>query len=138
MTTFVIDASVAVRWLFELPHHMEARSLLTWKHQLVAPDLLVSEVGNVLAKLVRGKALDRQAGRDAFDDFFRAPVRLVPAGQVAPRAFDLATEYRQSLYDCLYLALAEREQGRFATADARFAHAMGATRHSALLCLLGG
>lgn len=137
MTTFVVDASVAVRWLVEMPGHEQARSLLTWQHHLIAPDLLVAEVGNVLAKLVRGKALSRKEGREALDDFFRAPVRLLPGADVAARAMDLAMECGQGFYDCLYLALAERERGAFVTADQRFVNAMAATRHAGLLQPLG-
>jgi predicted nucleic acid-binding protein len=37
--------------------------------------------------------------------------RLVPAIELARRATEKAIEYRHSIYDCFYLALAEREGG---------------------------
>jgi predicted nucleic acid-binding protein len=134
---FVVDASVAVRWLVQLPHHGEARALLAHQHRLIAPELIIAEVGSALTKLVRAKALSQAEGEGAFDDFFRAPVRLSPAGAMAPRAMKLALDHGQRFYDCLYLAMAETEGGLFATADARFCNAMRDTPHGKHMHFIG-
>ncbi len=34
-----------------------------------------------------------------------------------PRAIDISSQYRQGAYDCLYVALAERENCELVTAD---------------------
>jgi len=127
MSILVVDASVAVRWLVQLPHSEEARALLSQRYRLVAPDLLHAEVGSALTKLVRAKVLSQAEGIEAFEDFFRAPVRVSPAHPMAHRALKLALKHGQSFYDCLYLAMAEIEAGLFATADGRFWGAMRET-----------
>lgn len=137
MSLVVVDASVAVRWLVQLPHHEEARALLGAGNRLLAPEFLPAEVGSALTKMVRAKALTLAEGLEAYQDFFRAPVRMLPVQAVAERAMKLALKHGQSLYDCLYLALAESEQGQFATADARFWKAIKATVHGRRVRLIG-
>ena len=138
MSLIVVDASVAVRWLVELPHSGAARALLTPRHRLVAPTFLPAEVGSALLKMVRAKVLSRTEGEDAFEDFFRAPVRLLPIQHAAAEAMKAALQSGLSFYDCLYLTLAEVEQGFFATADVRFWNAMKATPHARHIQLIGG
>ncbi|MDZ4686016.1 MAG: type II toxin-antitoxin system VapC family toxin [Planctomycetaceae bacterium] len=41
------------------------------------------------------------------------------------RAFDLASQFRIGVYDCLYFALAEREQCELVTADQRLVSSLG-------------
>lgn len=127
MSTCIVDASVAVRWLVSLPGHEQARALLTSGHRLAAPELLAAEVGSALAKLVRGNVLTREEGTEALQDFFRAPVRMLPIRPAAGQAWQMAQDHAQSFYDCLYLAMAVMADGLFATADARFWNAMKST-----------
>jgi predicted nucleic acid-binding protein len=42
---------------------------------------------------------------------------LIPSLPLIPRALDLSSQFQQSAYDCLYVALAEREQCPLVTAD---------------------
>jgi predicted nucleic acid-binding protein len=137
LNLIVVDASVAVRWLVQLPGHGEARALFGHQNRLLAPEFLPAEVGSALTKLVRAKALTRKEGLEAFDDFFRAPVRLSPVQQDSRQAMAMALRFGQSCYDCLYLALAEREGGTFATADGRFWKAMRGTTFERHLMLIG-
>lgn len=64
-------------------------------------------------------------------------MRLLPAGPVVHEAFALALRHGQSLHGCLCLAMAERERGRFATADARFWRAMLGTPKAGLIHFIG-
>ena len=55
----VVDASVAVKWLVEEEHSDEADRLLDGNHELFAPRLMASEVGNALWRKVRMGELER-------------------------------------------------------------------------------
>ncbi|MGH7140892.1 MAG: type II toxin-antitoxin system VapC family toxin, partial [Pirellulales bacterium] len=44
---------------------------------------------------------------------------LRPFSSLLPRALDISSQQRIGVYDCLYVALAEREQCRVVTADQR-------------------
>ena len=137
MSTFVVDASVALRWVVELPFAAEARSFLSFQNRLLAPDFLHAEVGSAITKLVRVGAISAADGVEAFDDFFRAPVRLCPARPLAQAALETALKHGRSFYDCLYLVLAEREGGVFVTADGVFWKAMKATPHARIIHFIG-
>ena len=49
----VVDASVAVKWLVEEEDSEAADRLLEQRHELFAPRLMASEVGNALWRKVR-------------------------------------------------------------------------------------
>ena len=53
---YVIDASVAVKWYLAEVHQPEAIIVLDSDEILMAPDLLLSEVGNIIWKKVRIKS----------------------------------------------------------------------------------
>ncbi len=45
--------------------------------------------------------------------------RIVPTEELAGAALRFAIDLRHPIYDCFYLALAEREEATLVTADAR-------------------
>ena len=63
MSRYVVDASVAVKWLVPEIHTQEAEQLLDPTHVLLAPDLLYAEVGNALWKRVRRRELRAEEAR---------------------------------------------------------------------------
>ena len=52
---------------------------------------------------------------------------LFPAHRLTPRAIQIATQARIGVYDCLYVALAEREGCALVTADARLLNSLQPT-----------
>jgi predicted nucleic acid-binding protein len=48
VTPLMVDASIVVKWLLPEPHSIPARRVLTERNDLLAPDLLWAELGNVL------------------------------------------------------------------------------------------
>ena len=52
------------------------------------------------------------------------PIRSYPSLNYREEAFHLAIETKRSIYDCLYLALAEALDGRMVTADGKFFQAL--------------
>ncbi|MCJ8283045.1 MAG: type II toxin-antitoxin system VapC family toxin [Rivularia sp. ALOHA_DT_140] len=53
MSSYVVDASVAIKWFLPQVYADNARLLLTNNHNLLVPDLIFPEVGNILWKEVR-------------------------------------------------------------------------------------
>lgn len=116
MTGYVVDASVAVRWVEEERWSPEAVKVLGADVARIAPGLLFAEASNALwAKHRRGE-IARGILRDTIQLLRAAPV-AVPRGmrELAPAA-DLA----HPVYDCSYLALALEERFPVVTADTRF------------------
>ena len=51
---------------------------------------------------------------------FRQITRFVPVRELLPAALAISVELRHAVYDCLYLALAEREGAALVTDDQAF------------------
>jgi predicted nucleic acid-binding protein len=112
----VVDSSVAVQWVVPEDHSAISDTVLL-HGELIAPDLLLIEVANVLRKkLADGSIKPEHAQRGL--TFISRQVDLVPSSSsLVVEAFDLANEIQYPVYDCLYLVLARRNEARLATHD---------------------
>ncbi len=119
----VVDASVAVKWLFAEDGTVEARQLLAHGIVLHAPDFILIEAANVIWKKARRReAADAQPyllELDRLGDF----VALTPAAELVFHAAAIAMRIDHPVYDCLYLACAEVEEAPLVTADRRLCDA---------------
>lgn len=117
MSTLVIDASVAIKWVVEEAGTREALALR--RHRLTAPDLLVAECANILWKKVRRRELSAQEATLAARLLERADIDLAPTRRLLEPATRLAVALDHPAYDCLYLVLAEASGCDVVTADER-------------------
>lgn len=120
MSAVVIDASIAVKWFLPEPHTEAAHRLLVGRRKLLAPDLIWAEVGNVLWKRCRRAEITREVAQSILRDFKRFPIETFAVKPLLEPAWELATQYRTSVYDGLYLALAVGWDCKLATADRSF------------------
>jgi predicted nucleic acid-binding protein len=119
VTHFVVDASVAVKWLVPEVHSCAARALLRRESVLLAPDLIRAEVGNVLWKRWRRRELDAAEVDAALADFRRFPLEVHSAELLLESAWTIARETGLTVYDSLYVALAVAQTASLVTADRR-------------------
>jgi predicted nucleic acid-binding protein len=113
--TFVIDASVAIKWVVDEQGTTEALSLR--RHRLLAPDLLVAECANILWTKVRRRELSQDEAMLAARLLARADIEFEPMRPLLEAATRLAIALDHPAYDCAYLALAETRGCDFVTAD---------------------
>lgn len=133
---WVVDASVAVKWIIADEHEDAAEQLLADGIERAAPELMLVEVANVLRnRLARGQIGLEQA-RTGFDFVRMAVPRLVPDRDLVARALDLAAELDHPVYDLMYLACAEREKTRVMTADSRFHRRAAASPYASIVVSL--
>jgi predicted nucleic acid-binding protein len=119
MTGLVVDASVALKWLIE--EEGSDAALALQGQDLAAPAFLRLEAANVFRTLVARGDLAAQTAVDLFALLQKAPVTIVdPDDGLERRALDLALQFAHPVYDCIYLALAERMDHTLITADRRF------------------
>lgn len=119
----VVDASVVVDWVAPdrdaggPPMQLLAR-LVESEATLLAPRLLLEEVGN---SLLTGIRRGRWSGDRADESFLllrRLPITLIDDSGDVDRAWDLARRYdAHPLYDMLYVAVALRRAERLITTD---------------------
>src|SRR5260370_27807119 len=86
-------------------------------HELLASDIFPAEVCNALLKAERTKRINVGEGKTLYASIGADIPVLHPFLALMPRAGDIASRYRVALYDCLYIALAERESCEVITAD---------------------
>ncbi len=122
MKTYVIDSSVAVKWYIPEPLSDAAVHYLELYRQeqarLLAPDLIIAEMGNVLWKKVRQNELIIQDARQVGDILSNyCPLRLISSSKLMPAALEIAIPIGLTIYDSLYLALALSVEAPLITAD---------------------
>lgn len=118
----VVDASVALKWVLPEPETERALALIE-SDRLIAPDFLYLECANVLARDVRRGVLPVAAAEEALAALQGVALQVSPILDLIGPAYGLATALGQTVYDCLYLALAQAEGAVLVTADRRFAEA---------------
>jgi len=124
MTRCVIDASVVAVALLKEPGAEEARALLDSGDSLSAPDFIFTELANVVWKhACRGELSSEEADR-MLAHILHLSFEIVPSTRLLSRALELALRTRQTVYDCLYLALAQSNDAVLVTADKRLVNAL--------------
>ena len=126
--TLVVDASVAVQWVLDEPGTERALRLRS-DDGLIAPSLIAAEVANALWKAVRRGIVKRTDAMASIGSILIPFEAIIPIEELRSRALDLAVELNHPIYDCLYLALAERERCGLATADKRLLSAAKKLKH---------
>jgi predicted nucleic acid-binding protein len=116
--SLVIDASVALKWVLAEPGQAAADALLD--EDLIAPSLWLLEAANALWRRAQSGELSADEAGERLSELFNAPVTAVPIEDDLSAAAALAQRLGHPVYDCLYLALALREQTQVVTADRRF------------------
>lgn len=130
--SLVVDASVVVKWFIDEPLHERARQLLKSRESLHAPDLLISEIGNIVwKKVVRGEIKEQQAQKIT-SALRELPITLQPSIDLIDRALQMALSIKHPVYDCLYIACADMLASTFVTADERLKRAVERTALKAI------
>jgi len=127
----IVDTSIALKWVMDEDDSAKATALLSrWLVQettVLAPILLVYELTNAIYKHIRKGEIDLNDASQALDDALLGFVEFDSLGDssLSRRAIQLAHRYRlPATYDAHYLALAERENCEYWTADERLWNAV--------------
>ena len=120
----VVEASALVRLFVPdgpLPDGFEEflRGVERGMNKAIAPELLVAEMANVIVKKRKRGELRDDESVVLLSDLLSVPVRLLPHSPILSKAFELAWEHNLTVYDTLYLALAEERGAVLFTADDR-------------------
>lgn len=131
--TWVVDASVAVKWFVEEARSVAARTVLASDEALIAPDLIIPECCNTAWKKVRRGDISKEQGAAMMQALPLSFERLVPSAQIASRALELAQRLNHPAYDCFYMALAESAEAMLVTDDDRVVELAKAARRGKLV-----
>lgn len=111
--TYVLDVSAALCWVLPRPASSRAVRLRDecrrGVHTLIAPSIFPAEAASALTKAERQKLIPIGQASTLLADILTTPLVLHPYEPLLGRALDISSQSRGGLYDCLYVALAERE-----------------------------
>ena len=133
----VVDASVVVKWYVPEVDSEVAGAILRGDAELLAPELLLAEMGNLLWKKVRRGELEVDEGEAIIDEFLAsAPVDCLPHAPYLAAAYGISTRLGCTVYDALYISVALTEQATVTTADARLVERASGTGLRAAVVVL--
>lgn len=133
MSTYVLDASVAAKWMLPSKGESLHAEALTWlarhassKLVLIVPDLFWIEVANVLWRAVRYARVTKTEAPWAMAELRERGVETMSTAKLIDAAFEIAVTYQRTVYDSLYIALAKEQKTYLVTADEKLANAVAA------------
>jgi len=121
MMSLIVDASVAIRWYVPEDGWRDAEAILHEPDELLAPDLIIAQIGNAVWKRIRRGDIPSGFEAGVLERAASAFDVLVPSSELGGAALKLALSLGHPIYDCLYLALCQRENAGLVTADKRLA-----------------
>jgi len=129
-TVAVVDASVSVKWANPKESDFDkAMALLTdckdGYLRLLPPAHWGFELAQGINKAIARGNISEKDGADALDALLSLGIDIDPAPP-ARQAFQDARRFQRSVYDSLYLTLAERKGCNFWTGDRRLFNAVSA------------
>ncbi|MGD8238180.1 MAG: type II toxin-antitoxin system VapC family toxin [Armatimonadota bacterium] len=119
MSVYVVDASVAAKWFTKEEHTEAAMAVLDPGSDRHAPDFLLLEMDSVFCTWIRHGSVSAPEADDLRARLRQYPIETHPFSSVLDRAYAIANQTRQSVYDCLYVALAAQLAAQMVTADRR-------------------
>ena len=123
----MLDASAALKWVLTEPDSENADRLReafrNSVHDLIAPDVFPIEVGHALTRAERRSLIPTGSAEPHLLDILTTPPRFHASLPLLRHAMALSSQVRIGVYDCLYVALAEREGCGLVTADDRLLRA---------------
>lgn len=109
-TTYVVDASVAIKYFLTETYTPEVRVLVAQmyqgEHQLHIPEFCLLECVNVLWTNVRFRGLPQTDAEQMIVEMLALPFQIVSVTSLLPRALLIGLMHQLAIYDSMYIALA--------------------------------
>ena len=122
MNRIVLDTSVAVKWFFEEEDERHAASIAANIRgdalEAIVPEFFYVECANAFRGKIKKKICSLEEAHRAFSVLQNLPLKRHLHEDLADIALDHAAIYDISVYDALYVSLAEIYAAPLITADA--------------------
>ncbi|PSF30033.1 PIN domain nuclease [Aphanothece hegewaldii CCALA 016] len=118
--SFCLDTSVFIKYLCPDEQEESATFLVekALNTRIVLPCFAWAEVAKVLRKKVRSGLLSSDEASQLYQAFGDLPIEYIDAEDIRVRSWELALSYDLlTLYDSVFLAVAEKESAQYWTAD---------------------
>lgn len=128
---YVLDSNISLKWVLTEADSNKARRLRVefqnQIHELLAPDVFPIEVAHGLSKAERRGVIPLGDAARLLANVLSTPPQFHSYLALLKRALDIASPASIGVYDCLYVALAEREVCELLTADDRLVRTLQPT-----------
>jgi predicted nucleic acid-binding protein len=119
----VLDSNIGVKWILQEDQSDRARVVRNeysrGLHELLAPDVFTVECAHAVTRAQRQGRINVAEAKVFMADLLTTLPQLHPHQLLLPRAIEISLQVRHGVYDCLYIALAEREACELLTADTK-------------------
>jgi predicted nucleic acid-binding protein len=127
MSDYIIDASVAAKWFFPEEHSELCRNLLSADGKLIAPELIWSEVGNIIWKRFRRGEITSEEASQLANDFSQMPIETGSTHELLMPAVEIALATGITVYDAMYVSAAMKWESKLVTADEKLVTLLAGT-----------
>jgi predicted nucleic acid-binding protein len=118
----VVDTMVVAYALLGVTSHRDASAtLLERARQIVVPDVLLSELTNVIAQWIKAKHVTLELGLQVLRDAVALFTAVEPAERLCERALQLSVGHGHPAYDMMFVALSERLNAPLLSYDSKLA-----------------
>jgi predicted nucleic acid-binding protein len=131
--TFIVDASVALKWVIDEPGTGAATRL--FGQSLSAPDFIYLECANALWKLEQRREATVEQVIFKLAALRAIPLKVLATADLIERALEIGCRLKHPIYDCIYLAAAEITGCAVVTVDERLLRGVGADATLAQLAI---
>lgn len=136
-----VDASVLIKGY--IPENLSEKANKVFEHVvegkllLIAPDLILPEVGNILWKKHRLKELTEIEVNEILKEILLFPLKIESSKSLITFALELAIIYDITVYDSLYFSLALLYNTKLITADERLVDKLKVSEYRKYIKWLG-
>ena len=121
MSDIVVDSSVIAKWILPEGDSIQARRLIlevpmTGQRMFVL-DLALTETANAIWKRHHQHIIKVEEARQLLGRLLRTPVHVQPSTDLLDAALEIAAKHDRTIYDALFVALANKLQLPGITAD---------------------
>ncbi len=116
----ILDTSVIIKWFFEEDEEdVKTANLILNKYhnneiQIIAPEIALFEISNVIKNRIKD---NKNMGAEIIDKIFNLGIIFYITKEILKNAFSIAFDINESVYDCIFIALAEHFKAKLVTDD---------------------
>jgi predicted nucleic acid-binding protein len=125
--SYIIDSSVAAKWLFLEEGSSLAEDILEELSYFFVPDLFLIELDAVISKKVCQKEITSDEAFQKYEERKKFPSKILSYNSITRLAQEISVSLPVTLYDATYIATAIEKHGKVYTADQRLSNGVSNT-----------
>ena len=127
MKNYIIDASIAAKWIFYEKDSDQTEIFLKKIDRMLVPYLFLIEMSSIISKKVRKRELSISEALEKRKELEDLNFQVFSEKAILKLAFDISISLPITIYDANYLALAIKKEGKLYTSDNRLVNGLSTT-----------